>query len=142
MTAVVIARKIADIRARVARVRALLPASLADFLAARTAAEALILNLYLALQGCSDLALHVVADRGLGVPPDTRGAFELLERAGLLDAALARRLMAAVGLRNRIAHQYGTVDLQRVFAIAQSDLGDAEALAAAVATAYGIASDN
>ena len=136
MSEVVVARKIAEIRARVARVRELLPASASDFQAVRTDAEALILNLYLALQGCSDLAMHVVADRGLGVPADARGAFELLERAGVLEPGLTRNLMAAVGLRNRIAHQYGSLDLQRVYDVAKGDLGDVEALSAAVAAAY------
>ena len=50
MTRVIAARRVAELRARVARVRELLPADLAAFLAERVAAEALILNLYLALQ--------------------------------------------------------------------------------------------
>jgi uncharacterized protein YutE (UPF0331/DUF86 family) len=66
----VLARKVAAIRARTARVRELLPATVDEFLAHRTEAEALILNLYLALQECSDLALHLVAAMGLGVPGD------------------------------------------------------------------------
>ena len=55
-----IARKVADLRARVARVRELLPDSAESFRAHRTEAEALLLNLYLALQGASDLALVTV----------------------------------------------------------------------------------
>ncbi len=76
------ARKIADLRARVRRVRELLPADVDTFIAQRTEAEALILNL--------DLALHLVADRGLGVPADARSAFEQLARAGLLKLELAQ----------------------------------------------------
>ena len=130
------ARKIADLRARVARVRELLPPDEDTFLAHRTEAEALILNLYLALQGASDLALHVVADRGLGVPADARSAFEILARGGIVPTDLARSLAAAIGLRNRIAHEYGALDLTLVYEAARDDLGDLLALAAAIALAY------
>ncbi len=126
------ARKVADLRARVARVRELLPADVATFVARRTEGEALILNLFLALQCASDLALHAVAARGLGVPADARSAFDALVRAGVLTPDLGRRLAAAVGLRNRIAHEYGTLDLTLVFEAASDDLGDLLALAAAV----------
>ena len=78
MTGSVAARKVADIRARVARVRELLPATAGEMLAHRTETEALLLNLYLALQSGSDLSLHVVAERGLGVPSDARSAIQAL----------------------------------------------------------------
>jgi len=135
MTREIIARKVAAIRGRTARVRELLPPDAETFLAARTEAEALILNLFLALQESSDLALHLVADRGLGVPGDARSAFELLARAGLVAPALAGRLAAAVGLRNRIAHEYTGLDLRRVFTSARDHLADLDAFAAAVAAA-------
>jgi uncharacterized protein YutE (UPF0331/DUF86 family) len=128
------ARKVADLRARVRRVRELLPADVETFVAQRTEAEALILNLYLALQCASDLALHLVADRGLGVPADARSAFEQLARAGLLTVDLAHKLAAAVGLRNRIAHEYGGLDLRLVYEAARDNLDDLLDLAAAVAS--------
>lgn len=134
----VVARKVADLRARVARVRELLPPDVDAFLARRTEAEALILNLFLALQTASDLALHVVAERGLGVPADARSAFDALARAGLVPHALARRLAGAVGLRNRIAHEYGHLDLTLVYDAAQNDLGDLVDLAGAVAEALAV----
>ena len=81
MSGEVLARKIAAIRTRTARVRELTPPTVEEFLSRRTEAEALILNLYLALQECSDLALHLVADLGLGIPGEPRAAFEALARA-------------------------------------------------------------
>ena len=136
MTQEVIARKVAEIRSRVRRVRELLPDEIVAFRANRTEAEALILNLYLALQGCSDLAMHVVADRGPGVPGGARQAHDLLQQDGLLPDGLATSLAAAIGLRSRIAHSYGALDLQLVFEAAQDDLDDLTAFARVVATAY------
>ena len=134
----VVARKIAEIRARVARVRELLPPSAADFVTGGTATEALILNLYLALQATSDLALHAVADRGLGVPGDARAAFQVLGTTGLVPPALVTRLSAAVGMRNRIAHQYGDMDLALVYAAARDGVEDLTTFAAEMARAYGL----
>jgi len=127
----VLARKIAAIRGRTARVRELTPPTVAEFLSRRTEAEALILNLYLALQECSDLALHLVADLGLGIPGEPRAAFEALARAGVLSADLSRKLGASVGLRNRIAHEYGGLDMGKVYDAVIRDLGDLEEFAAA-----------
>ena len=136
MTQAIVARKVAEVRKRIARVRELLPRTAEEFRTQRTAAEALLLNLYLAVQASCDLALHVVADRGLGVPSDVRGAFECLVSGGIIDPALGQRMAGAIGLGNRIAHQYGTLDLDLVFRVAHEDLGDLEAFAAIAADAY------
>ncbi len=45
----------------------------------------------------------------------------------------ARKLAAAVGLRNRIAHEYGSLDLRLVYEAARDDLDDLLAFAAALA---------
>jgi uncharacterized protein YutE (UPF0331/DUF86 family) len=129
----VLARKIAAVRLRAARVRELLPATVDEFLSHRTEAEALILNLFLALQECSDLALHLVADLGLGVPGEPRAALEVLARSDVIPAPLARSLSAAIGLRNRIPHEHGGLDLRKVYAAARDDLGDLDAYVDAVA---------
>lgn len=47
---------------------------------------------------------------------------------------LAMHLSVAVGMRNRIARQYGTLDLDRVYAMARDEVGELEALARAAAT--------
>lgn len=129
----VLARKIAAVRSRTARVRELLPPNVDEFLSHRTEAEALILNLFLALQECSDLALHLVAALGLGVPGEPRAALELLARHGVIPGPLAANLSAAIGLRNRIAHEYGGLDLRKVYAAARDDLGDLDAYVDSVA---------
>jgi uncharacterized protein YutE (UPF0331/DUF86 family) len=129
----VLARKVAAIRTRTARVRELLPPTVEQFLTLRTEAEALILNLYLALQECSDLALHLVADLGLGVPGEPRAAFDALSRAGALSPELCGKLSAAVGLRNRIAHEYGALDLRKLYEAVRHDLGDLDDFAAVAA---------
>jgi uncharacterized protein YutE (UPF0331/DUF86 family) len=57
------------------------------------------------------MAMHVVADRHLGVPQGTAEAFVLLERAGMIDGALAAALGGMVGFRNVAVHQYEDIDM-------------------------------
>lgn len=56
---------------------------------------------------------------------------DLLAGAGVIDGALASRLAAAIGLRNRIARANGTLDLDRVYEAARDEREDLDALAAA-----------
>ena len=76
-----------------------------------THVDALTLNIERACQAAIDMAMHVVADRHLGVPQSTADAFWLLQRAGLIDPPLAAALHGMVGLRNVAIHQYDQLDM-------------------------------
>jgi uncharacterized protein YutE (UPF0331/DUF86 family) len=77
--------------------------------------------LELAAQCCIDLAMEVVARRGLGLPESNRDAFLRLAQAGVIDAAQAQALGGWAGLRNVLAHLYGAVDLDRLHAALRED---------------------
>ena len=72
--------------------------------------------LELAAQCCLDLAMEIVAKRGLGVPETYRDAFVRLAQAGLITPSQSLSLQGWMGLRNVLAHMYTTVDLDQVFA--------------------------
>ncbi len=120
----VLAKKLSLIRDAVARIREVLPDSVEAFRSDRTAREVVTLNLFLALQEAIALAMHWLADEGWDVPGSYGEAFAILADRSILERQLARRLSAAAGLRNLIAHQYGVVDVDRIFAIASNDLDD------------------
>ena len=128
-----LAKKIAAIRDATRRVRSVLPGELVDFERDRTVREVVVLNLFVALQGCLDLASHWVSDEGWDVPTSYGALFEMLADNGVIDAALARRLVAASGFRNLVAHQYGALDWRRVHSIARDGTADLEAFCAALA---------
>ena len=129
----VAAAKIAAVRDAVERIRTVLPPDPQRFLADRTAREVVVLNLFVALQDCLSLAVHWLADEGHAVPQTHREVFLTLARQGILPSDLAQRLAAASGLRNLLAHQYGSLDWNRIHAIAASDLDDLLAFAAEMA---------
>lgn len=94
--------------------------------------DAIVLNLLRACEAAIDLAMHVVRVRHLGLPERSRDAFDLLERAGLLDPALAARMRAMVGMRNIAVHAYQTLDLDIVRAVLERHLEDFAAFNRAV----------
>ena len=120
----VLARKLAAIRDAVDRIREVLPASAEAFRHDRTAREIVILNLFIGLQEAIAIATHWLADEGWEVPQSYGEAFTALAERHILEASLAERLRAASGLRNLIAHQYGAVDVNRIFELASHDLDD------------------
>jgi uncharacterized protein YutE (UPF0331/DUF86 family) len=77
--------------------------------------------LELAAQCCIDLAMELVARRGLGLPETNRDAFVRLAQAGLLTAEQATQLGSWAGLRNVLAHLYGSIDLDRLHAALVED---------------------
>lgn len=136
--ATVASSKIAAIRDAVDRIRRTLPQDPATFETDRTAREIVILNLFVALQETVALATHWLADAGLDVPGTYREIFlDLAARDSIADD-LARRLAAAAGFRNLVAHQYGVLDPRRVHRMASAELDDllefCRAVSRAVAT--------
>lgn len=72
--------------------------------------------LEVAAQCAIDLALDLIAQRGLGTPQTYRDAFAVLARAGIIDQALLGEMQAWAGLRNVLVHMYTGLDLDRVHA--------------------------
>lgn len=114
----------AIVRDAVDRVGSVLPPSLEAFEADRTAREVVVLNLFVAIQACLDLAAHWLADEGWDVPDRYGELFLALADHGVILRPLALRLVAAAGLRNLVAHQYGALDWARIHATASSSALD------------------
>ena len=63
----------------------------------------------------------------LGTHANYGDAFRLLQAAGVIEAALADRLVGAAGFRNIVAHAYGSLDMARVYDAATRGPGDLRA---------------
>jgi uncharacterized protein YutE (UPF0331/DUF86 family) len=98
------------------------PARLDNF----TVQDSIVLNLLRACESSIDLAMHLVAEHGLGVPQSSRDAFALIEKAGLLSPASARCMMRMCGFRNIAVHNYQEMEKPILLAILQSHLTDFE----------------
>ena len=130
-----LAKQVATVRDAVARIRAMLPPSREAFEADRTAREVVVLNLFVTIQACLDLAAHWLADEGWDVPQRYGEIFLALADHGVIPRPLALRLVAAAGLRNLVAHQYGALEWARLYATASSsELDHLEAFCTALAS--------
>jgi uncharacterized protein YutE (UPF0331/DUF86 family) len=107
---------------RIRDVTQLKPESLQDI----DVQDVFVLNLQRAVQGAIDLASHVVASEGLGMPQDIRETFLILHRAGIIPADLSERMRKMVGFRNIAVHEYQDLDLSLLQAILVGHLRDLE----------------
>ena len=97
-----------------------------EFLADLDFQESILYNLQMAIQNCIDLAAHIISDEELGIASSTNEMFYILEENGYIDRNLSENMVAAVGFRNIIVHEYGKVDLKQVYHIAHHDIDDLE----------------
>jgi uncharacterized protein YutE (UPF0331/DUF86 family) len=132
--AALVAAKLAMIRDTVTRIGSVLPADLQSFQHNRTAREVVTLNLFVGIQECVSLASHVLADEGWGTPKTYGESFAMLAEHGVLSERLTARLRAAAGLRNLLAHQYGAVDVGRLYEFAATHRGDLTEFCSSIAT--------
>lgn len=91
-----------------------------------TKQDSIILNLQRACEASIDLAMHVVAEKDLGLPQTSRQAFELLQQNNIIEKELAHRLMAMVGFRNIAVHDYQSINLNILQKIIENHLLDLE----------------
>ncbi|MGM0867398.1 MAG: type VII toxin-antitoxin system HepT family RNase toxin [Bacillota bacterium] len=85
-----------------------------------TKQDSIVLNLQRACEASIDLAMHIVAEKKLGLPQNSRDSFSLLEDEGILPSSLSQKMKAMVGFRNIAVHDYQEINL----AILQKILDD------------------
>ena len=134
----VVARKIATATARLTEVDRLLARPKNEFLADVQGRDLTAFYFQLAIQECIDLASHWVSEAGWTPPEDAGAAFDTLADHELISHDLAATMREAVGLRNRIAHGYATVDHGRLYDEVKEDAGSIKLFLTAVADAAGL----
>jgi len=111
----VLAERVAIVERHLVRVADKLPGSRDEFEPNTDASDAVILHLWQATQIVIDVALQACVEFKLGTPKGYADAFVRLGTAQILNPGLSRRLVAAAGFRNVVAHAYESVDLDRVY---------------------------
>lgn len=134
MDQLVIERKLDSLQRYISRIQDKVPADMTRFAEDLDAQDVVVLNLSRAVQLCVDIGAHCLGSLS-AVPPNTMGeTFDRLAEAGLIDKALAERMKKSVGFRNIAVHNYSTLDMAIVHAIATRHLDDFRLFARAVAT--------
>lgn len=122
----IVAEKLDSAERSLKRVNSCRGESLEQFLSNNDAQDIVLFHLMQAIQGCIDLAAHVVSDEEMGLAASTRDFFYLLSDNGVISRDLSERMIKAVGFRNLVAHEYAKLDLEKVYAIAADGVKDVE----------------
>jgi uncharacterized protein YutE (UPF0331/DUF86 family) len=86
--------------------------------------DAIAINLQRAMELAIDMANHLIKEKKLGLPNESRDSFVLLERAGIISTDLSKRLQGMVGFRNILVHQYQKLELSVMIDVIENRLGD------------------
>jgi len=86
--------------------------------------DAIAINLQRAAEQCIDLANHVVREKHLGLPKESRESFDLLVREQLITPELGEKLMKMVGFRNILIHEYQELDITLMQKVIENHLDD------------------
>jgi uncharacterized protein YutE (UPF0331/DUF86 family) len=120
----VVLNKVASLERCVTRIREVYAGLDSNLYQNVTTQESILLNLQRTCEVSIDLAMHMVRKRRLGVPQDSRDAFDLLQSNGHLDETLATAMKRMVGFRNVAIHEYDKLNLDIVKAIITQRLED------------------
>ncbi|MBY0492877.1 MAG: DUF86 domain-containing protein [Cyanobacteria bacterium] len=129
----VLAERTAAITRHLDRVASRLPSEASGLVAATDTSDAVILHLWQATQGAIDLAVSASVQLGYGSPSTYAEAFRLLQHKGVIEQALADKLVRAAGFRNIVAHAYDALDMGRVYRAAKEGPADLRAFLQALA---------
>jgi uncharacterized protein YutE (UPF0331/DUF86 family) len=89
-----------------------------------TKQDSIILNIQRACEASIDIAMHIVAEKKLGIPQTSRDAFELLYKNHIITESVMKKMKAMVGFRNIAVNDYQEINLQIVQMIAEKHLDD------------------
>ncbi len=90
----------------------------------QTKQDAILFNLERACQDAIGMAMRAVRMKRLGLPKESREAFDLLASANIIDSGLCKRMHGLVGFRNTAIHNYKKLDLRIVEAVITGRLDD------------------
>lgn len=120
--AAIVRRKLAHVMTSLDLLRAIAGLSIDEYRAqvwTRKGAERVLQE---AIEAALDVNAHLIAELGREVPDDYYAGFLTLGDLGVVEEALARQLAPSAGLRNRLVHEYDTLDDERVLAAIRTAL--------------------
>lgn len=101
--------------------------------------ESILFNIQTAVQNCIDIAAHIISEESFGVPGSTTEMLYILGKNGYLDNDLTQKMVKTVGFRNLIVHEYGKIELEQAYEIAQNDINDLNEYLKAIFKKLGLA---
>lgn len=134
----VIRGKIGRVEEHLKRIRVLPQRSLEAFKKDTVAQDVILFNLTQAIQGCIDIAAHIVSDEGWGLPGTQSEAFDILCEKEVISNELVAKLIGMAGFRNRVIHEYEKLNMDIVYDVWREGFEDIERFSLAVIERFGL----
>lgn len=132
----VLAQKVTSLQRCVARAREARKRAAGEFSTQFDLQDAAVLNVIRAYETAIDLANMLIRRDRLGIPAESREAFDLLVREQRIDPELGSAMKKMVGFRNIAVHQYRDLSPDIVAAVIDSKLDDLLEFAARLHRAF------
>jgi len=89
-------------------------------------------TLQMMIEICTDVAGHIISDKGYRVPATYADTFRVLYENDMLNKGLFETMEKIAKFRNIIVHHYGKIDAEIVVGIIKKDLNDFSAFKDAI----------
>jgi len=86
-----------------------------DFLKDKVDEWGLRYGIFETIQIIIDIASSIVAERNLGTPQNYSEAITLLVSNNYIENELGKKLIRMIGLRNLLVHEYGIIDIKKLY---------------------------
>ena len=128
----IVLEKLRHIRTALDRIREKNPRSREDLFGNPDTQDVVLRNLQNALQGCMDIASHVVADGGWGPAQKAGDFFVILGEHHVVPIGLAKSMARLIKFRNILVHEYTRLDANKTWTIVNKELPKIESFCQAV----------
>ncbi|MDY0082631.1 MAG: DUF86 domain-containing protein [Ignavibacteriaceae bacterium] len=62
-----------------------------------------------------DLSCSIVSEKNLGIPKNYSDCINLIINNNYIEKELGKRILSMVGLRNLLVHEYGIIDVNKLY---------------------------
>lgn len=111
----IVLEKLRHIRTALARIEQKNPTSREELFGNPDIQDVVLRNMQNALQGCLDIASHIVADEGWGTPTKAADFFIALGQHGVLPTDLSQSFSKLIRFRNILVHEYTKLDFEKAW---------------------------
>lgn len=117
-----ISRKTVQLERALGRIVGHLGRNTAGFSADYDAQDIVYRNFQIVVQNCVDIASHIIAEENFEIPRTMGESFEVLNRHGIIPAAMAGELRNMTVLRNIIVHDYTRIKIEKAYPLLKNSV--------------------
>lgn len=90
--------------------------------------DSVIYTLQTSIEALLDIARYIIAELGLKIPSKNSEIIEILVENNFIKKDDMKKYIQMIGFRNRVVHEYNTIDYQLLYRILHKDSNDLKKL--------------